>query len=171
MCRSINPKGRQYIHLCRSNQQKSPGGLTMPDWPVFHSFVYNETMWSMLNVNLSYKPPSSWRILFHYGGRSSHFSCLITFKSLVISVGGFRTDIILQVILTPKQVLPNGQLWLKIKGGVMGYFVHAPIYMNIPYWQTVIRSIYKIRRPEQPHSPIFRYERYPQGPAPWPHDI
>ena len=47
--------------------------------------------------------------------------------------------------------------------------VHAPRQKNITYIQTVRRSIYKTRRPEQPHLSIWQYERLSQGPASRPH--
>ena len=45
--------------------------------------------------------------------------------------------------------------------------MHAPRQRNIMYVHTVRRSIYETRRPEQPHSPIRRYKRRPQGPPSW----
>ena len=36
-CKDINPKGRRYLHLGESNQQKSPGAFKKPAWPVFCS--------------------------------------------------------------------------------------------------------------------------------------
>ena len=50
----------------------------------------------MLSVHLSYKPPSSWSILFCSGGRPRQFSCLKKFRSLVFPRGGCRKDIIIQ---------------------------------------------------------------------------
>ena len=63
----------------------------------------------MLNVNLSYKPTSYWRILFRSGGNPMQLSCLEIFRALVIPGGGFRKGIILQGIMTPTEVLPSGQ--------------------------------------------------------------
>ena len=50
----------------------------------------------MLNVNLSYNPTSSWRILFRYGGYPRQFSRLKKFRALVVPGGGCRKGIILQ---------------------------------------------------------------------------
>ena len=50
----------------------------------------------MLNVHLSYKPLVSWRMLFWYGVRPSHFSLLENFKAWVVPGGGFRKRIIVQ---------------------------------------------------------------------------
>ena len=44
--------------------------------PCFTVVVYNETWWSMLNINLSYKPPSSLRITIRSGGYPRNFSRL-----------------------------------------------------------------------------------------------
>ena len=50
----------------------------------------------MLNVQLSYKPTSSWRILFRYGGRPRQFSRLKKFRSLVVTGGGCHKGVIIQ---------------------------------------------------------------------------
>ena len=50
----------------------------------------------MFNVNLSYKPPNSWRILFRYGLRPRKFSRLKNFRALVVPDGGCGKGIILQ---------------------------------------------------------------------------
>ena len=116
----------------------------------------------------SYKPPSNWSILFRSGGRPNHFSCLKNFRALVVPSRGFRKGIIIQGIMTPTGVLPNGKSFLWRKGDVMGAPFHAPIQRNSTYVQTFRRSIYKTRRPEQPHSSIRRCKRRPQGLPPRP---
>ena len=83
-----------------------------------------------MNVHLSYKPPSSLGVLFWYGGSPRQFSHIKRFRFLVVPVRGFRKRIIVQVIMTPTVVLPNGYLCLRIKGGVTGESVHAPIQRN-----------------------------------------
>ena len=91
----------------------------------------------MLNVHLSYKPTISWRILFQSGGRPRYFSCPKKFSSLVIPRGGCHKGIIIQSIMLPTGVLTNGQSCLRIKGGITGASVHAPMYMNNTYGQAV----------------------------------
>ena len=84
----------------------------------------------MLNVHLSYKPPSSWRILFRSEGYPRQFSRLKKFMTLVVPDGGFCKGIIIQVILTPMGVLPNGQSRLRIKVDLTGAYVHTPRQRN-----------------------------------------
>ena len=122
----------------------------------------------MLNLHLSYKHTSSWRMLFLYGVYPSQFSRLENFRALVVPSGGFCEGIILQGIMTPTGVLPNGQSCLRIKGGVTGESVHLPRQSNSTYIQTFIQSIYKTRRPEHPQFPIDWYKQRPQIPASWP---
>ena len=86
-----------------------------------------------MNVNLSYKPPSSWRIIFLSGGYSSQFSCLKQFSALMVPSGGCNMEIIIQVIMTPMGVLPNGQSFLRIKLDLTVLSVHAPRQRNITY--------------------------------------
>ena len=64
----------------------------------------------MLKVHLIYNPPSSRRILFWSGVYPMQFSCLKRFGVLVVPAGGCRKGVIIQGILTPMGVLPNGQL-------------------------------------------------------------
>ena len=99
----------------------------------------------MLNVQLIYKPRSSWRILFWSGGHPSQLSCLKTFRDLVVPGGGRRKGTINQGILMPTGVLPNGQSFLRRKGGVMGASVHVPIQRNSKYKQMVRWNIYETR--------------------------
>ena len=99
----------------------------------------------MLNVKLSYKHTSSWRILFWSGGYPRQFSPLKKFGALVVPGGGFRKGIILQEILTPMGVLTNVQSCLRKKGDVTGASVHATRQRNSTYIQTVRRSIYDTR--------------------------
>ena len=64
--------------------------------PCFAVVMYVETWWPMLNFNLSYKPPSSWRILFWSGIHTRKFSCLKNFRVLVVPGGGCHKGIIIQ---------------------------------------------------------------------------
>ena len=50
----------------------------------------------MLNVRLSYKYTSYWRILFWSGAHPRHFSRLKKFRALVVPIGGCRKGIIIQ---------------------------------------------------------------------------
>ena len=50
----------------------------------------------MFNSHLTYKPPSSWRILFQYGGIPMQFSHLKKFRALVVPLGGYCKGIIIQ---------------------------------------------------------------------------
>ena len=118
-----------------------------------------------MNLHLSYKPPSYWRILFRSGGYLSQFSRLKKFRSLVVPGGDCRKGVILQVILTPAGILPNGQSCLRRKRDLAGAYAHAPRQSNSMYAHTARRYIYKTRRPENPHSPIHQYKQCPQGPA------
>ena len=119
----------------------------------------------MLNAHLRYKPLSSWRILFWYGGRPWQFSRLKIFNSVVVPGRECCKGVIIQCVMVPTGVLPNGQSYLRIKGDVSGSSVHAPMQRNINYGQTVRRSIYKTRGPEHPHLTICWYRLLPQGPA------
>ena len=64
--------------------------------PCLGVVMYNETRWPMFSVYLSYKPPSSWKILFRFGGRPRQFSPLKKFRDLVVPGGGFLKEIIIQ---------------------------------------------------------------------------
>ena len=64
--------------------------------PCFAVVVYNENWWPMFNVHLTYKFPSSWMILFWFGGYPRQFSTLKKFRALVVPGGGFHMGIILQ---------------------------------------------------------------------------
>ena len=77
----------------------------------------------------------------------TQFSCLKKFRALVVPGGGSRKGIIIQGILTPTGVLPNGQSCFRIKGYVTGESIHATINMNSNYVQTVRWSIYDTRLP------------------------
>ena len=48
--------------------------------------------------------------------------------------------------------------FLRIKGGVTGESVHAPMQSNSMYVHKVIRSVYDTRGPEHPQFPIRRCE-------------
>ena len=118
----------------------------------------------MLNVYLSYKPPSSWRIMFRSGGYPRQFSLLKKFRAVVVPVRGCRKGIILQGRQLKAGFPVAVQSCLKRKRDITGASVHEPRHRNSTYIQTVRQSIYETRQPEHPHSPIRRYERCPQGP-------
>ena len=50
----------------------------------------------MLNVHLSYKPPSSWREMFRSRRRPMQFRRLKRFRSLVFTSGGFHKGVLIQ---------------------------------------------------------------------------
>ena len=87
----------------------------------------------MLNVHLSYKPTSYRRIIFWFGGRLRQFSHLGKFRALLVPSRVCRNRTILQFIMEPTEVLPNGQQCLIIKGVITVVPVHAPIPRNIIY--------------------------------------
>ena len=123
----------------------------------------------MLRLYVKYKPLSSCRTLFWYGGRPRQFICMENFRVLVVPGGGFHKGIIIQYILAPKAFLPNGQAWFKIKGNVTRAYVHAPRERNSPYGNTVRNSLYKTRWPKYPRLKIHCYKLRPQGPTLRPH--
>ena len=84
------------LHLGESNQKKPLGELSCLRGPFFAVVVHNETRLPLLNVNLSYKSPSSRRILFLSGGYPSQFSCLEKFMDLMVPGWGCRKGIIIQ---------------------------------------------------------------------------
>ena len=132
LCKAINTKGRQKLHLGESNQHNSPVRFEKPAWHMFRfkKLVSDETGWPMLNIHISYKPHNSWRILFRPEGYPMQFSRLKEFRTLVILGGGWNKAIILQVLLKYMGVLPNGKSFLIIKGDVMGASVHTPRQRN-----------------------------------------
>ena len=93
----------------------------------------------MLNVHLSYKPSSSWRILFRSEGYSRQFSRLKKFRALVVPVGGFCKGIIIHErqlkrrLFCGRPVMPenkigcNGRFFLCTKIGE--FYIHTDIYM------------------------------------------
>ena len=60
-------------------------------------------------------------------------SCLKNLRALVVPGGGSHKWIIIQVILMPTGVLPNGKLSLIIKGDVTGASDHATRQKSIMY--------------------------------------
>ena len=119
----------------------------------------------MLNVHLIYKPSVYWRILFWSGVYPRKFSCLKNFRSMVVAGRGCHKGIILQGIMTPTGVLPNGKSSLRRKRNVTGASVYVPRYRNSTYVHMSRQYIYETRRPKHPHSLIPWYKRCPQGPA------
>ena len=120
-----NSEGRKYFTLANLTNRSHWVSLRSLLGPCFAVVVHNETWWPMLNVHLSYKPLSSWRMLFWSGGYLSQFSLLKKIRALVVPGGGCCKRIIIQGVMTPTGVLPNGQSWLRRKGGVTGASVHA----------------------------------------------
>ena len=114
---------------------------------------------------LSYKPPSSWRILFRSGGRPTKFSFLKNFRALVVPGGGFRKLIILQVVQLKFSLSCDRGGLFRRKGDVSGSSVHVSRPINSPYIQIFRRSIYNTRRPGHPHLPIFLITTTPRGPC------
>ena len=104
----------------------------------------------MLNINLSYKPPSSWMIFFRSGGHPRQFSCLKRFRDLVVPGGSCRKVIILQWSQLPSGLLVIGQSLLQIKGGVTGASVHTPIQRNSTYWYPTLVPL------EMPYFRVLR---------------
>ena len=130
----------------------------------FAVVLYNETWLPMLNVNLSYKPLSSCRILFWSGGYPRQFSHLKNLRALVVPSGCWHKGIILQGM----QLNCRFSCWRPViperKGGVTGASIHEPRQRNSTYVQIVRRFIYATRRPEHPHLTIHRNQSRPQGP-------
>ena len=112
----------------------------------------------MLNVNLTYKPPISWRILFRSWGYPMQFSCLKFFRALVVPGRDRCKRIILQEIMTPIGVLPNVQSCLRRKWYLTGDSTHAPIHRNSTYAQTVGRSNLRYQKTRTPslENPLIR---------------
>ena len=94
----------------------------------------------MLNVNLSYKPPSYWRIPFRSRGRTRQFSRLKKFRAIVVPVGGCCKGIILQGRQLPSGLLVICQSRLRRKRDVMGASVHVPRQRNSTYIKTFRQS-------------------------------
>ena len=132
--------------------------------PFFVSCVQDETGWWMFNMHLSNNPPSPWRILFWYGRLPRQFSRLKKFKALVVPVGGWRKEIIIQGEQRPSGLPVIGHSWLKIKEDVMGASFHSPRQRNSMYAHMVRRYIYNTRWPEHPHPPIRQYKQLPKDP-------
>ena len=123
----------------------------------------------MLNVFLSHKPLSSWRILFWYEGHFSQFNRLEKFRALVVPDGGCRKGVILQGGQLHSGLPVIDHSYLRRKGDVVISSVHATIQRNILYVHMVIWSIYDNRQPKHPRLPMCQYKRRPQGPASCPH--
>ena len=120
----------------------------------------------MLNIHLSYKAPSSCRVLFSSGGGPSQFSRLINFRSLVVPGGGCQKGVIIQGRHLPSALMftCNSPVMLENKGGVMGASFSTPIQRNSTYAKTVRRSIYETRRPKHHNLSNRHYKLHPQGP-------
>ena len=86
------------------------------------------------------------------------------FRSLVDFGGVCCKGIIVKSIMAPMGVPKNRQSLLIIKRDVTGAYVHESRPRNIPYGQTVRRSIYKTIRPKHPYSPIRRSTTTPRDP-------
>ena len=136
--KDINPKRRRWILIGKSNQQKSPGEFKNPAWPVFCSFLYDETLLPMLNVHLSYKPTIYWRIMFWSGGHPIQFSCLKIFRSMLVAVDGCLKEVLLKGIQINLNFSCERPVIIEKKGCVTGSPVHAPKHSNSPYGQTFV---------------------------------
>ena len=99
--------GGRFILACLTNRNYHVNSISLLG-QCFIVVVYDETGLPMLNIHLSYKPPSSCRILLLSGRISRQVSCLKKFRSLVVPGGGFHKGVIIKEILTPRGVLPNG---------------------------------------------------------------
>ena len=106
---------------------------------MFISCVYNETWWTMLNVNLNYKPPSSWKILFWSGGCPRQFSRLKIFRALTDPGGVCFKGTIIQERQMPSGLPAICKSLFRRKGDVIGESDHVLIQRNIPYRQMVRR--------------------------------
>ena len=94
--------------------------------PCFFSCVEDKTGQWMLNLHLSYKPHSSWKIIFCSGGLPRQSICLKKFRALTDTGGVWCKGVIIQ-----RKYLPSGlpvlfQSLLRTKGDVTGASVHAP---------------------------------------------
>ena len=87
--------------------------------------VYNETRWPMLNLHLSYKPPSSCRVLFRSGDCHRKVSCLKKFRAPVFPVRGCRKRIIIQGVQLKQRLSCVRQLFFRSKGNVTGESLHT----------------------------------------------
>ena len=102
--KAINHKGWRYlilVSLTNRSHQVNSRSLFVPCLAVV---VYDETWWPILSVHISYKPISSWRILFWYGGLPRHFSRLKNFRSMVLPGGVWRKEVIIQGIQIKRRV-------------------------------------------------------------------
>ena len=102
----------------------------------------------MLNAHLPYKPPSSYRIIFWYGGCPRQFSHLEKFSALVNPRGVCHKEIILQGMQLTSGFPLIVQSFLIRKGDLTGSPDHAPIQNNSLYRQPFIWCLYKNRHPE-----------------------
>ena len=118
----------------------------------------------MLNVNIIYKPPSSWREILWSRLCPRQFSHLKKFRTLVVLIGVCRKGVILQGIMAPTRVIQNGQSCSIIKGYVVVESFYTPIHRNSLYGNPVRRSIYEIISPKHPHLPILRSTTTPRCP-------
>ena len=114
-------------------------------------------------MHLSYKPPSSWKIMLWYEGCPRQFIRLKFFRELEYTIGLCRKGIILQGRQLPSGLPLIGQSFIKRKGYVPGESIHAPRQSNSPYRQTFRRSVFEIRRSKQPHSSILQRKQIPPG--------
>ena len=96
----------------------------------------------MLNVQLSYKPPISWRTLFWSGVRPGKFSCLKKSRELVVSGGGFYKGITFQGRQQKRSFSCGIPVILEKKRSVTGAYYNAPIKRNSQHRQMFRRSKY-----------------------------
>ena len=103
----INPKCKCWINLIIHTNGIHKVNSIILNGPFFY-LVWDETRWLVLNAHLSYKPPSSCRILVQYGGHPRQFSKLKKFRALVVLGRCLRKDIIIKGVLAPTEFLTNG---------------------------------------------------------------
>ena len=123
----------------------------------------------MLNVHLSYKPPSSWRKLFWSGGRPKQFIFPKKIRSLVVPRGRCRKGMIIQGIQLNRRLSCGRWSCLRRKWYIREEYVHVPRKRNSPYIKMARWTTYETRQPKHPQSPIRQYEWRSQGLTNWHH--
>ena len=95
-------------------------------------------------------------ILFQSGIFPIHFSVLKKFSGMVIPGGGFFKRIIIQGVQLKHRLSCGRWSCLRRKGGVTVASFHETRQRNSLCRHIARGSIYKTRRPKQPHSPILQ---------------
>ena len=89
--------------------------------------------------------------------------CLLRIFLVVINGILYDDIIVIQLSL----YLVSSTWHIEYRAIVTGAPVHASRTRNISHGKMVRRSIYRNICSKHPHYQICRYERHPQGPAPW----